>query len=113
MKDVLNIAGGFAAGVLAVCALDAGRARAKARWGASASGRVADRQLRERVQARIGELVIQHRALEVEVMDGIVRVSGQLPEGEIDSLLGELTQIRGVRKVHNALSPGAPQIPAV
>ena len=103
MKDVLNIAAGFATGVLAVCALDLARSRAKARWG-SPSGHVADTMLRDRVQARIGELVSHPRAVEVEVMDGIVRVSGQVAPKELDGLLSELTHVRGVRKVRNALA---------
>lgn len=104
MKDVLNIAGGFAAGVLAVCALDLARARAKSRWRAYPSGPVADTMLRDRVLARIGELVAHPRSVEVEVSDGIVRVSGQVPAAELDGLLTGLTGLRGVRKVHNALA---------
>ena len=104
MKDMLSVAGGFAAGVLAVCLLDVGRARFMERRDASVPGPSADFRLGERVRAKLGEWVSDPGAVEIKVVDGIVRVSGQVPANELDGLLSRLTGVRGVRKVHNALS---------
>jgi osmotically-inducible protein OsmY len=65
---------------------------------------VTDAQLRERVLSRMGHLVSHPRAIEVEVNEGIVRLSGQVLAQELDGLLSQLTGMAGVRKVHNALS---------
>jgi osmotically-inducible protein OsmY len=62
-----------------------------------------DAQLRERVRSRLGHWVSHPRAIEVDVEDGVVRVSGQVLAKELDGLLSRLTGIPGVRKVHNAL----------
>lgn len=62
-----------------------------------------DAQLRERVRSRMGHLVSHPRAIEVEVNDGVVRLSGQVLTQELDGLLSQLTGMAGVRKVHNAL----------
>jgi osmotically-inducible protein OsmY len=63
-----------------------------------------DAQLRERVRSRLGHLVSHPRAIEVEVNEGIVRLSGQVLAKELDGLLTQLTGMAGVRKVQNALS---------
>ncbi|HSI54871.1 MAG: hypothetical protein ACAH21_19185 [Ramlibacter sp.] len=104
MKELLNVAAGLAAGVLAVCLLDEARAQFMKRHRAAVSGPAADARLRDRVLACVDERVSHPRAVEVEVTDGVVRVSGQVPAGELDPLLLRLTGLRGVRKVHNALS---------
>jgi osmotically-inducible protein OsmY len=62
-----------------------------------------DAQLRERVRSRLGHWVSHPRAIEVDVQDGVVRVSGQVLAKELDGLLSRLTGVPGVRKVHNAL----------
>lgn len=63
-----------------------------------------DAQLRERVRERLGHWVSHPRAMEVDVNEGVVRVSGQVLAQELDGLLSQLTGMPGVRKVHNALS---------
>jgi osmotically-inducible protein OsmY len=62
-----------------------------------------DAQLRERVRSRLGHWVSHPRAIDVDVDEGVVRVSGQVLAKELDGLLSRLTGIPGVRKVHNAL----------
>lgn len=62
-----------------------------------------DAQLRERVRSRLGHWVSHPRAIDVDVEEGVVRVSGQVLAKELDGLLSRLTGIPGVRKVHNAL----------
>ena len=104
MKDILNVAGGFAAGVLAVCLADEARARFMARRDGTATGPTADARLRERVRSQLSEWISHPRAVEVEVTDGVVRVSGQVPPSELQDFLLRLTGVPGVRKVHNALS---------
>jgi osmotically-inducible protein OsmY len=63
-----------------------------------------DAQLRERVRSRMGHLVSHPRAIEVTVEDGIVRLSGQVLAKELDGLLSQISEMKGVRKVHNALT---------
>jgi hypothetical protein len=63
-----------------------------------------DAQLRERVRSRVGHWVSHPRAIEVDVQDGVVRVTGQVLASELDGLLSRLTGVPGVRKVHNALA---------
>lgn len=63
-----------------------------------------DDQLRERVRSRMGHLVSHPRAIEVTVEDGIVRLSGQVLAQELDGLLTQISEMKGVRKVHNALA---------
>jgi osmotically-inducible protein OsmY len=83
-----------AKGVLATGRLD----------GVSSSDPQSDAQLRERVRSRMGHLVSHPHAIEVSVEDGVVRLSGQVLAKELDGLLSQLTDMQGVRKVHNALS---------
>lgn len=63
-----------------------------------------DARLRNRVRARIAELVSHPDAIEVQVEGGFVRVSGRVPAAEIDRLLSQLTQVAGVHRVYNALA---------
>jgi osmotically-inducible protein OsmY len=63
-----------------------------------------DAQLRERVRSRMGHLVSHPLAIEVAVEEGVVRLTGQVLLMELDGLLSQLTDMPGVRKVHNALS---------
>lgn len=72
--------------------------------GTSSTEPASDAQLREQVRSRMGHLVSHPRAIEVEVNEGIVRLSGQVLAQELDGLLSQLTGMTGVRKVHNALS---------
>jgi hydrogenase maturation factor HypE len=70
----------------------------------SSSQPQSDAQLRERVSGRMGHLVSHPRAIEVSVDQGVVRLSGQVIAKELDGLLSQLTDMPGVRKVHNALA---------
>jgi hypothetical protein len=99
MRPVLNLAGAFAAGALVTYFL----ARALSRD----SGRPPRVQahLRERVRARIADLVSRPEAVDVDVDAGVVRVSGYVLASELDSLLSRLTHLAGVHKVRNALTP--------
>jgi hypothetical protein len=63
-----------------------------------------DAQLGERVRARMGHLVSHPRAIDVTVEGGIVRLSGQVLAKELDGLLSQISEMKGVRKVHNALT---------
>jgi len=92
---------------------DAGRQVADRARGVMATGNLdrvsssqpqSDAQLRERVRARMGHLVSHPRAIDVSVEEGVVRLSGQVLAKELDGLLSQLTDMQGVRKVHNALT---------
>jgi hypothetical protein len=64
-----------------------------------------DAQLRQWVRSRVSSLTSQPDAIDVTVENGLVRVSGPVPASEQDLLLSRLAQIRGVRKIYNALQP--------
>jgi len=109
MKPVLNIVAAFASGALAVYLLERYLGRAQSvlparRQDSPSDGRQEDAELRERVRARLGQWVSHPRAIEVDVDNGVVRVSGEVLAKELDGLLSQLTSVAGVRKVHNALT---------
>jgi hypothetical protein len=112
MNPVAIVAGGFAGGVLAMLLLERWLARAQRVVPVRAADRGAqdlasedDAQLRERVRSRLGDWVSHPGAIRVDVENGVVRVSGQVLEKELDGLLSRITGVAGVRKVHNALDP--------
>lgn len=111
-RNSLNAAAAFAAGALAMYCLYAalGRRPADRSTGPVRFDRdpsfqpESDAQLRDQVRSRLGHWVSHPRAMEVDVNEGVVRVSGQVLAQELDGLLSQLTGMPGVRKVHNALS---------
>lgn len=102
--DALNVAGAFAAGALLIYVVERQRLRAARRRLTGPAGSDADARLRERVRAKISDLVSHPRAIEVEAADGVVRVSGQVLAAELGGLLLQLLEVPGVHKVHNALA---------
>ena len=106
MKPAITLAAAFATGAGAVFLLDKllFPAAEVARGPHFSDQPDDDAQLRATVRARLDDLVSHPRAIEVEANQGIVRVSGQVLAPELDGLLTQLLRIRGVRKVHNALS---------
>jgi hypothetical protein len=105
----LNVAAGFAAGALAVLLLERYLARGQdvvpgRRLGSTPPAPQDDAQLREEVRSRLGQWVSHPGAIDVDVQEGVVRVSGQVLATELDGLLLRLTQLAGVRKVRNALT---------
>lgn len=62
-----------------------------------------DTQLCERIRSRLGHLVGQPKAVEVEVENGLVRLKGHVLAREVERLLDEVSCMAGVRKVHNGL----------
>ena len=110
MKPLVNVAAGFAAGVLAVVLLERYLDRAQ---GVVAAGRRRqgtagdlpdDAELRQRVRSRLDQWVSHPGAIDLDVQAGVVRVSGQVLAKELDGLLLQLTGIEGVRQVRNALT---------
>lgn len=99
-RDTLNVTASFVIGAAVVFALD----RAAQRWRASRSASQ-ELGLRARVQARIDELVSHPQAVHFQFEGNLLRVSGHVLATEVDGLLSQLTQLRGVHRVHNALSP--------
>lgn len=99
MHPLLNVISSFAAGAAAMYWLDSAVTRRHR------GTVVSEPRLGEQVQARIGKLVSHPDAIKVSVEGGLVRVSGLVLAGEMDRLLMQLTQLPGVHKVHNALSP--------
>jgi hypothetical protein len=74
-----------------------------------------DPQLHERIRARLGHVVSHPRAIDVEVEQGHVRLTGHILRHELDGLLGEVRSMAGVKEVHRELqlheSPGrVPQL---
>lgn len=106
MESAIKMVAAFAAGVVAVFLLERSLAHAQrvTAVGRAAISPDADTRLREEVRSRLGGWVSHPRSIEVEVEDGVVRVSGQVLPAELEGLLMQLTALPGVHKVRNALS---------
>lgn len=63
-----------------------------------------DAELRDRVRERLGRLVSHPRAIEVQVEDGVVRLSGDVLSKERDGLLLHVNEMPGVQKLVNAMT---------
>lgn len=63
-----------------------------------------DAQLRDRVRSRLVQLVSHPGAVNVEVEDAVVRLSGSVLRPEQDGLLTRVRDMTGVRRVINAMS---------
>jgi osmotically-inducible protein OsmY len=119
--ETLTLLLAFAAGAVVTYIAGSMLMRTRGTRLVKASARPADdARLREQVRSRLDELVSHPRAIEVEVHEGVVRVSGQVLAQELDGLLLQLTAVPGVRRVRNALSTlsdpsgfGEAHIPAV
>ena len=87
MRDMTNRAVGIAAATRARLAHDD----------------VDDATLIERVRATLGRVCSHPRAIDVEVDDGNVTLRGPLLKSELDTVLGGVAAVRGVRSVNNEL----------
>lgn len=109
MKPIATVAGAFAGGFLAMLLLERLVTRAqrvvRAREVLRAGGGEGqdDAQLRQRVCSRLGDWVSHPGAIDVDVQDGVVRLTGQVLAAELDGLLSRVVGVAGVRKVRNAL----------
>jgi hypothetical protein len=63
-----------------------------------------DAELRDRVQGRLGRLVSHPGAIQIQVDDGVVRLTGRVLAKERDGLLEQVRQMPGVQKLVNAMS---------
>ena len=63
-----------------------------------------DAELRDRIQARLGRLVSHPRAIQIQVSDGVVRLTGRVLAKECDGLLEQVQQMPGVQKLVNAMT---------
>jgi hypothetical protein len=133
MKDVLGRLGWFAAGALAFYYLDPQLgAQRRGAFGALVSGGVrqhreeaaarlagrrrrawqrlpkpdpqGDAVLREEIQQRLGRMVSHPRAIEVQVENGQVRLSGDVLSQEREGLLLQVQAMPGVVKLVNAMT---------
>jgi gas vesicle protein len=87
MRDMTNRAVGIAAATRARLAHDD----------------VDDATLIERVRATLGRVCSHSRAIDVEVDDGNVTLRGPRLRNELDTVLGGVAAVRGVRSVNNEL----------
>ncbi len=69
----------------------------------SSSPEIQDEVLHDQIRSRLGRVVSHPRAIDVSVSDGNVCLSGPILEEEVDSLLGELSSIRGIRDLRDDL----------
>ncbi|HTH79091.1 MAG TPA: hypothetical protein VL593_08945 [Ramlibacter sp.] len=92
-----NVLGAFALGMGMTFLVDA-----LIRQLRSGPGPISDDIVLQRVRSRIGELVSQPDSVDVSVEDGVVRVSGQLPQQERDMLFTELLALPGVVRLRAA-----------
>lgn len=63
-----------------------------------------DRTLAERIRARLGFLVSHPGAIDVQVRDGVVTLTGPVLADEVDGLLPRVASMRGVRGLDNRLT---------
>jgi uncharacterized membrane protein len=64
---------------------------------------VPDEVLHDQVRSRLGRVVSHPAAIHVVASEGTVRLTGPILEDEVDSLLGELSSIRGIRSLEDNL----------
>jgi osmotically-inducible protein OsmY len=64
-----------------------------------------DAHLRDLIRDRLGRMVSHPRAIEVQVEDGVVRLSGDVLAKERDGVLLQVSEIPGVQKLVNAMTP--------
>ena len=76
-------------------------ASARGRWSGE---RVDDRRLTERVRAVLGRACSHPRAIDVDVMDGVVTLRGPILAGEANGLVEAVCDVRGVQTVANDLT---------
>lgn len=62
-----------------------------------------DRQLHDRIRARLGHVMHHSRAVEVDVEQGRVRLRGHVLRHEMDRVIAEVGRMAGVRSVANQL----------
>lgn len=65
---------------------------------------LSDESLRERVLARLGRLCSHPGAIQVNREGGVLRLSGDILERELDTVLRGLRRVRGVKEIVNELS---------
>lgn len=63
-----------------------------------------DAALRDRIQTRLGRLVSHPGAIDVNVDNGVVRLSGRVLALERDGLLQQVRAMAGVQKLVNAMT---------
>jgi hypothetical protein len=63
-----------------------------------------DRQLHDRLRARLGRVVGHPRAIEIDVFDGQARLTGDILAAEVDALLKEVRSVDGIQHVDNQLT---------
>lgn len=64
-----------------------------------------DARLRDLIRERLGRMVSHPRAIDVQVTAGVVRLSGDVLAKERDGLLLQVSEIPGVEKLVNAMTP--------
>lgn len=131
MKHTIEKAGALALGALAMYYLDPQlgpqrrallvdllRGRLRARGGGGMPRRMSrrayhripradpqrDAELRDEIREALGRWVAHPRAIEVEVENGVVRLSGDVLSKERDGLLLQVLQMPGVQKLVNAMT---------
>jgi len=63
-----------------------------------------DAELRDEIREALGRWVAHPRAIEVDVENGVVRLSGDVLSKERDGLLLQILQMPGVQKLVNAMT---------
>lgn len=65
--------------------------------------RLSDAQLEAGIRTRLGRVSSHPHAIRTEVVDGKVRLSGQILSGEVDLLVRRVCKMRGVKEIDNQL----------
>jgi uncharacterized membrane protein len=69
-------------------------------------GDAPDEVVAERVRSKLGRFAAHPRSIDVEVHDGVARLSGVVGAGEAEPLVRRVRHIPGVREVESRLQPG-------
>lgn len=64
-----------------------------------------DSVLNDRVRSKLGRVVSHPKAIEIDAINGNVRLSGPILAHEVDALLGAVSHVPGVVEVTNNLEP--------
>ena len=66
-----------------------------------------DRALGARVRSELGRVASHPRAIDVDAVNGVIVLSGDVPASEVASIISAITGIRGVSRVHDNMTAHA------
>jgi osmotically-inducible protein OsmY len=68
---------------------------------------VDDETVRKRVRERVSRVASHPDSIDIDVEQGVVRLSGEVPPAERDAILSSVLEVPGVYRLRNALGVAA------